>query len=210
MRTAFVALALAVPTIAAAEPVTYAFTGIASGTIDGWAFSDAPVAFTLSTDTSTVRLPFPRFPNILNAGPAALRFTVDGVSGVFTDRYNAFVNGGRGASSVVGFTQVNGSDIFDISSGAVAAYDLRTAIGPITQSPVDFLNFNTAFGTSAGTLVLFDDPDTSLTFTAVLGATAGVPEPATWAMLIAGFALVGTSVRTRRATPAKSQTPDAI
>jgi len=42
----------------------------------------------------------------------------------------------------------------------------------------------------------------TLTFTYTSTATPGVPEPATWAMLIGGFALVGASMRRRATTVA--------
>ena len=63
------------------------------------------------------------------------------------------------------------------------------------------------FGIPAGTYVGFEDlngggdkdyDDLRFVFTNVGGGEVGVPEPATWAMLITGFGLVGVSVRRRR------------
>lgn len=62
-------------------------------------------------------------------------------------------------------------------------------------------------GIPAGIYVGFEDiygggdldyDDLKFVFTNVGGGEVGVPEPATWAMLIAGFGLVGASARRRR------------
>jgi hypothetical protein len=62
-------------------------------------------------------------------------------------------------------------------------------------------------GIPAGMYVGFEDlfgggdqdyDDLKFVFTNVGGGEVGVPEPATWAMLIAGFGLVGASARRRR------------
>ena len=53
----------------------------------------------------------------------------------------------------------------------------------------------------SGTLTSLTFTDTSENwhgFTIGIGAPAGVPEPASWAMLIAGFGLVGATMRRRR------------
>ncbi|MBS0480200.1 MAG: PEP-CTERM sorting domain-containing protein [Proteobacteria bacterium] len=62
-----------------------------------------------------------------------------------------------------------------------------------TLKPVDQLNFRTAF-TTPGTGFYIDDVSYSAG-----NATAAVPEPATWAMMIMGFGLMGYSMRRRRA-----------
>ncbi len=61
-----------------------------------------------------------------------------------------------------------------------------------TLTPVDQLNFRTAF-TTPGTGFYIDDVSYSAS-----NATAAVPEPATWAMMIAGFGLVGGAMRRRK------------
>ena len=66
------------------------------------------------------------------------------------------------------------------------------------------------FGIPAGTYVAFEDlrgggdfnyHDETFVFTNV-GVTGGVPEAATWTMLIAGFGLTGAAMRRRKATVA--------
>lgn len=65
------------------------------------------------------------------------------------------------------------------------------------------------WGIPAGVYVGFEDisgggdrdyDDLRFVFTNVGGGEVGVPEPATWAMLIAGFGLVGFAARRRRGT----------
>jgi hypothetical protein len=54
------------------------------------------------------------------------------------------------------------------------------------------------FGTEGADFVSLDDPQGFSN--AVLYTTAPIPEPATWAMMIAGFGLIGGAMRRRRST----------
>jgi hypothetical protein len=66
----------------------------------------------------------------------------------------------------------------------------------MTNTPLDFLNFDTAFQTTLGELILFDDDSANVTFSASLAGA--VPEPASWATMIAGVAMAGGALRRRR------------
>jgi hypothetical protein len=59
-------------------------------------------------------------------------------------------------------------------------------------------------GTSFGpdTVPNFNSPDADMNFWAFTGGNGVVPEPASWAMLIAGFGLVGAVARRRRVVAA--------
>ncbi|WP_017668838.1 PEPxxWA-CTERM sorting domain-containing protein [Sandarakinorhabdus sp. AAP62] len=75
------------------------------------------------------------------------------------------------------------------------------------QGPSPFLlgteQFEYAFTSSVtGGLGLFGTAGTNATFLAVEGAGGAVPEPASWAMLIAGFGLVGAVRRRQRVAAA--------
>ena len=180
---------------AVAIPITYRFFGIASGSLGGAAFADAPITLSLTADTATVFNPFPRLPATFATGNAPIDFVVGTTSGSFDGGGNVFVSGGRGARSAVGLNPAIGSDLFDVSSLSLQAYDLRSAFGPLDAAFPSFLNFGEVFSTSAGDFVLFDDDDTRFGFRAEVMAAGAVPEPASWAMMIGGFGLIGFAMR---------------
>lgn len=112
------------------------------------------------------------------------------------------------ASSDISFTYLFnnehtiGADIGDVKifSGATLLGTVDVLVGdadPFTKDLVSLTGFSgvtrlvissTDFGG-----VTYDD------FTFTPGASGGVPEPAAWAMMIAGFGLAGASLRRRRA-----------
>ena len=85
-----------------------------------------------------------------------------------------------------------GSLGFDVD--ADASLDITSGGQAFLSSGFGFYNVNLTTG--AATLVSRTD---GLRNIAVAGATAAVPEPATWAMMIAGFGMIGGTLR-RRAT----------
>ena len=180
---------------ALAAPITYSFSGRLSGSLDGTGFALAPVTFIFSSDTDTVFQPTPAVrPTLYNTLSGVLGFSVAGTAGTFDAPYNVF-SITQGSNGVVGFTETGSNDLIDVRDPALAGYDLRGPAGPVTNQPIDFLNFDTAFATSRGELVLFDDDDASVTFTGLLGGT--VPEPETWSLMIAGFGMIGIAARRR-------------
>ena len=96
------------------------------------------------------------------------------------------VNPGAG---LLGFGQIINSpfsvNVEAISNSAFGIYGLGSAF-PLTSGS---LNPPTAatFSTDGGALVFADNFFTTVSFQ----ATGGVPEPSTWAMLLAGFAGLG-------------------
>ena len=194
-----VAAALSGPALAV--PITYNFFGIASGSVGGSVFADAPISFSLTTDTDGVFRPFPNRPNIFATANAPIDFTFGGTAGTFDGGGNVFVSGGRGARSAVGLNPESGSDLFDVSDLSLETYDLRSAFGPLAAEFPSFLNFGEVFATSAGDFVLSDDDDTRLGFRANLVGAGVVPEPAAWTLMISGFAIVGAARRRARRLP---------
>ena len=148
----------------------------------------------------------------LNAGDA---FTV---SASLTDIWNAGpLPRWSNANGLVAPLFATGTD----ESGAAAGTQIGAAFGTHTQSGLtapfgalvgeiggvyQFLGANfsgSAWGT--GTLNLFywdSNAGDNTDFITVDVSSGVVPEPASWAMLIAGFGLVGAAARRRRATTA--------
>jgi hypothetical protein len=118
-------------------------------------------------------------------------FTVD-VAGVgtatFTDSMFVFDNQGAIAAGVADTTQ-NGS-VIDTFDAAFGTYDLKTAIGPITNTP--FIRPDLTYGTTLGGLNIQSSGNS--TFTATTGTT--VPEPGSLALL--GTGVVGLFGSLRR------------
>lgn len=96
--------------------------------------------------------------------------------------FNGPIFSGAAIAGITGVS-VNGSSTlagFDNSRVSVLGQDLR----------IDWGGLNYANGTTL-----------NLDFTFVRDGTGAVPEPATWAMMIVGFGLVGAASRRRRAVP---------
>ena len=87
--------------------------------------------------------------------------------------------------------RLHNSNVRPLSAILTYKFDLAAVIG----SPNAFVGFTSGTGGGAANhdLVNWEFRDSF----APIGATA-VPEPATWSMMIAGFALVGGALRTRR------------
>ena len=167
---------------ASAATIDYIFTGAANFTLNGVVFSDAPFTLTYVGDTTAVT----------GGGGEAFNSGVGTfVSGATTvtltgDVNEVIVNPGAG---LLGFGQIISSpfsvNVEAISNSAFGIYGLGSAF-PLTSGS---LNPPTAatFSTDGGALVFADDSFTTVSFQ----ATGGVPEPSTWAMLLAGFAGLG-------------------
>lgn len=180
-----------------AAPITYTFAGQLSGSLADREFSLANVVFSLASDTDAVFQPSPAIrPTLFNSAPGTLRFSVNGAAGEFDALYNAFSITLSNNQSLVGLTETASNDLIDVVDPRLQGYDLQTAASPVSNQPVDFLNSDTRFSTNLGDLVLFDDEDAFLTFSASLASV--VPEPATWTMMIAGFGMVGAAARRRK------------
>jgi hypothetical protein len=77
-----------------------------------------------------------------------------------------------------------------VTSPAFSTYDPTTQIGPIG---VNFVRSRFALATDKG-LLSWSTPPSNLSFQA---SVPGVPESATWAMMIFGFGAIGSSMRRR-------------
>lgn len=98
------------------------------------------------------------------------------------------------------FGRYTGSDFTVVSSFTGA--DFPPANG---SQPANVTNRRITFGIDSGdavNAVRFLSSQNAFEFDTI-GITASVPEPASWAMLIAGFGLVGATMRRRRLQPGR-------
>jgi hypothetical protein len=179
-----------------AAPITYTESAIVSGTLGGTAFSNAVITITGTADTTGVVNDFGVLRNPLSS--ASFSIAGDG-SGTFTGAIQVFDNPFSSPTAAAGFadTSLGLTSILDTFNSVFAAYDLATAIGPITGAP--FINPGSAFATTAGALVI-NDSGTS-TFTATTGITA-VPLPAALPLFATGLVGLGLLGWRRKKTAA--------
>ncbi len=139
--------------------------------------SAAPYLFTLTGDYSASWI-LDSTP--VTSSPFDWKFTVAGVTGNFS--------GLAGTSVVIDFyadSFLGGFTISDETSHAVLADGYDVALFSGTTSAPTFLT---------GTFSLTNNHGVN-PFTLVIGAAPAVPEPATWALMIGGFALAGAAMR---------------
>jgi len=100
-----------------------------------------------------------------------------------------------GATDVSGLASLNGQSYTPVSKTLIL--DLATLDIPLDN--IEGISFGETLPSGKRSLILVSDNNFSPTqFTQFLAFEATVPEPATWAMLITGFGLVGTTLRRRR------------
>lgn len=176
--------ALMIPAHAEAATITYTFTGDFTGTLNGSAFSNA-ATFTGVGDTDTSSMSgLTQYVAL-----SSLSAVIGGTSYTILSPTNFYLNGADYAG--LQFT-VTGGGAFSGTGPALVGYDPLTNLPstPLTAyfvGPVSFIS-------DQGTFTL--DGFANGSFSAELAAA--VPEPATWAMLILGFGVVGAFVRRQR------------
>ncbi|MBB6124316.1 PEPxxWA-CTERM sorting domain-containing protein [Sphingobium subterraneum] len=158
------------------------FAGAAlAGTIAAVPAQAAPILFELSgSRNATFTLDTDTTPDFFSSGTFGDQISFDGVSGIFGGTPGlASVGFGTGlfatlniGGTPLGFTQFAGPDLLTI----------------VNTKPV--FNF--------GTFNLTSIVSGSSTIT-ISAATAAIPEPATWAMMLAGFGAIGFAMRRKQA-----------
>lgn len=144
-----------------------------------------------------------------NSGTGVLEFdlllfrTMDGVN-AFTDQFNLVINGSTRYQAAFGTIAGGGVDtIFLNPDGATFVrtdIDSFRSVRHVTISFVAVSGANT-FGFSYPGLQSFADEAWGLdnvSFVARGAPTGGIPEPSTWALMIAGFGAAGIALRRRR------------
>ncbi len=97
-------------------------------------------------------------------------------------------------TTITGLTTVTSAGLFDPTVYVPGAEDVPTPILSFTGNSIS-ISF-TSIGSPSGQFAYSDDG--SAVFAYTTGGPSAVPEPATWAMMIGGFGMVGGAMRYRR------------
>jgi hypothetical protein len=163
--------------LAHASTITYTDQVTASGSLGTTDFTNALVTLTLVGNTTDVT-GSGSGPFVDSVGDFTV--TISGVgTATFTDDMRVVDNQ---TSDVAGFGDVD-EGLFVLGTGDVrfATYDLRSGIGPITDTTM--INISGGFSTTAGILVFSDSSEDS-TF------TANMPEPGPAGLIGLGLAAI--------------------
>ena len=191
-------LALVAPAAASAATIIFTVTGTGQGDLAGTAYS-GPFRITGSVDTTDLN----PSPSITAYVSNDVVITAGGWTLASTGPLVAFINNQNPTFGL--FTPIIPPPPFPapsfvqlvyVNAPAFASYDFASNLGPVAGTQVVFPSvFPHYLDTNQGRLTI-RDPLTNLTFEAHLAGN--VPEPATWAMMMLGFGVVGTALRRRQ------------
>jgi hypothetical protein len=167
-----------------AAPISYTFTGVGSGSLNGVSFAPSDFTIVGISDTTDVQNEI-SFLNVVN-----ISASID-ISGLGTfdieSATREFLSG-----EVVGFSRgPNGDDLYDGPSNiALEGWSMQTAIGPISGSgSLIQWSENPDIETNGGQLI-FDTGSSDVTFQASLGSsTSSVPDNAPTMIMVASAVL---------------------
>ena len=179
-----------------AQPITFQFSGFATGDLNGAPFASTEFLVTIGADISNLDLSLgadrPRYVNLTGT------VLLNGIGvATFSDPLYVFDNQ---PGSTLGFGNPVNFDLIDLTDPAFATYGLTTPIGPVTNFLVYQNAQFTDVATSLGPLTFGSVLDP--TVQALTSTPAVVPEPATVTLLAGGLGVVGmigVRRRTRRA-----------
>lgn len=166
-----------------AAPITYIHTGSGSGTLNGVAFgASAPLNFTITAVGDTNNVSSCGGYCLYNDNISASIYIETLGSFDFTTATRFFMN------SIVGFSRAgsNGADLFN--GPTLVSWDMTSSIGPVSGTASLLQWGNSNIDTTGGVLFFNDQSNIASTFSATVAA---VPEPSSYALLLAGIGLVG-------------------
>jgi hypothetical protein len=177
--------------IAYAVPITYTFTGTATGTLGGTPFTNAALTMSVTLDTNNILNPSSGFFQNPYASNAAT-FSISGIgsgtlsnNGAVLGSQTQLLGNVRIADNTVGALIVIGDTL--LGSTTLASYSLATPIGPLgpeATSPFSFPTVPTSSGNLAVTSI------TNMTFQATI-STAATPIPPSFYLCLVGLAGLG-------------------
>lgn len=172
-----------------ASPIQFIFTGTGSGSLGGVGFSDTAFVFTAFADTASAQSCGGSCTFI---DSSSAEVSLSGIGNFdFLTSTRTFNNSG-----FVGFSRggVGGADLYNVFNVG-PAYDMASPIGPVSGN-ANLLQWSFSTVSTTGGALVFNNATTSGTFQAV--AVTAVPEPETYAMLLAGLGLIGGIARRRK------------
>lgn len=173
-----------------AAPITFTYTGTGQGTLNGMEFAPSDFTITATGDTDLRQ----SFFDIHTITHLTASIVIEGVGSFdFITPTHSFANLGI---NLVGFTRVDGGDLFTVAPGDLGGWDMLTSFGPVPGEGV-LLQWDNQPVITTGGVLEFADATTPATFQAVVGNIT-VPEPA--ALALAGIGIGAIVVMCRRRT----------
>lgn len=189
--TLYGALALglvAAPGASFATTFLYKQEAVASGTFNGTAFTNAQVTLTGTADPAHIAKP----DGPISTLSLPLFVSINGIgSGQFIDSIVAVFNF---PSLLAGFGDSTLNLAILFTNVGTVPFDLSTPFTPTSGG--SSYNSGYSFSTTAGDFSITSANRSSFSITST-DAVPSVPEPATWAMLLAGFMGIGAVMRRR-------------
>ncbi len=172
--------AICAPVAANAVPIVYTITGDYSGSVGGQDFSGFAALAGIG-DTADY---FNPDSSVTAVTLSSLTFTVNGVSSLIDGSNVFFVNRFAGTG---GFALSTGGSFRTLlQTNDFLTYDGRSSF---SSTIADAVATPYSFSTGAGKVTV------SAASNVRFAAAAGVPEPASWALMILGFGVVGYALR---------------
>jgi hypothetical protein len=217
-------LGICVASFCAANPISYIFTGMGTGTIGSTPFSDAPFSITFNSNTSSLAYGTAAcadFSTMCSGPSAALSccsndvstpdstantFIIDGITGSLTGSSTAgpavFLNP---LEENVGIWFFAEPDFMPAGNAVFGTYNLASSLAPVATQSYGNLQFappGPGMNSTAGTVNF--SAVTNTTFQAVLSSTGSIsPVPEPWMLVLVGIGLIGMAGGLRRKRSSK-------